>query len=53
MTCGPWRADLDRDEVIARLRSSADKLRGEPKLKANAEKNWYIVYGDPLPAGNP
>src|SRR3954468_7575306 len=41
---------LDRNEATSRLRSSADKLLGEPQLKANAEKNWYIVYGDAFPA---
>jgi hypothetical protein len=46
-------SQLDRNEIVARLRSSAPKLLGEPKLKANAEKNWYIVYGDQLPVANP
>jgi len=44
---------LARNEIIDRLHTSAGRLLAEPQLKANAEKNWYIVFGNELPAANP
>jgi hypothetical protein len=41
---------LDKDEFRRRLLQSGSALRAEPKLGAAAETNWYILYGEPLPA---
>jgi hypothetical protein len=40
---------LDRSAIVDRLSSSANTLAADPTLKANAENNWYIVYGQQLP----
>ncbi len=42
--------NFDKEKVATRLRDSGKTLRGEPDLAVNAEKNWYIVYGDSLPS---
>ncbi len=39
-----------RDEIVDRIKSSAAPLFAEPKFRENAEKNWYILFGDKLPA---
>ena len=41
---------LNKTEIIDRLRSSALLLLREPGLAQNATKNWYILFGEPLPA---
>jgi hypothetical protein len=40
---------LDKPRIETRLRESGTSLLGEPKLAANAARNWYILYGEPLP----
>jgi hypothetical protein len=39
---------LDRSTIDGRLRSTCASLLAESLLKANAERNWYIVFGDSL-----
>jgi hypothetical protein len=41
---------LDRSTVEARLRNNCTSLLGESSRRANADRNWYIVFGDQLPA---
>lgn len=41
---------LDRTTIESRLLRSASSLKADPNLAANATRNWYILYGDPLPA---
>jgi hypothetical protein len=40
---------LDRAALETRLRESTGALRGEAKLREAAEKNWYVLFGQPLP----
>ncbi len=40
---------LDKAALADRLRTSARALLDEPPLRQNAQTNWYIVYGEPLP----
>jgi Nucleotidyltransferase of unknown function (DUF6036) len=40
---------LDKTQIVDRLRSAAQKLAAEPLLRSQAEKNWYILFGEPLP----
>ncbi len=40
---------LQRPLIEERLRSSALTLLADPLLRTDAEKNWYILFGDPLP----
>jgi len=40
---------FDNSKVVERLRSSAGALRNEQKLAADAQRNWYILFGEPLP----
>jgi hypothetical protein len=41
---------LDRDTFIRRIRETTGSFRADPKLLASAEKNWFILFGEPLPA---
>jgi uncharacterized nucleotidyltransferase DUF6036 len=41
---------LDKQAVRSRLRTSAGALLAEPQLAEQARENWYIVYGEELPA---
>ncbi len=40
----------DKTALVDRLKSYCGGLLGEAKLHKNAEQNWYIVFGEPLPA---
>jgi hypothetical protein len=40
---------LDRAIVETRLNNYCASLLGESSLRANADRNWYIVFGDRLP----
>jgi hypothetical protein len=47
---------LNRETILERLQATTAALMAEPLLRQNAEKNWYILYGEPLPgppAGSP
>lgn len=41
---------LDRETLLRRLRETTAGFRADPKLLASAEKNWFILFGEPLPA---
>ena len=41
---------LDRSTIETRLRAGAAALLAQPTLADNARRNWYIVFGDALPA---
>jgi hypothetical protein len=40
---------IDNQMLTQRLLVSAVSLANEPALRQNAEKNWFIVFGKPLP----
>jgi hypothetical protein len=46
MLCG----SLDRSAIVERLRASAGALLADPGLRADAQRNWYILFGEDLPA---
>ncbi len=41
---------VDKQTLESRLQRSAGPLLGQPLLAQSARRNWYIVYGEPLPA---
>lgn len=41
---------LDREVIQRRLRESCTSFLSDPDLRAHAERNWYVLTGDPLPA---
>lgn len=41
---------LDKETIVRRLRDTTQDLRTAPSLCEKAEQNWYIIYGEPLPA---
>jgi hypothetical protein len=41
---------LDREILVRRLQDTTAKLREEPQLREAAERNWYILCGEALPA---
>lgn len=41
---------LDKETLTQRLRDTAAPLASDPALRPNAEQNWYILYGEPLPS---
>jgi len=41
---------LDKSAITRLLLDCGQSLRGEPELEKQAEKNWYVLYGEPLPA---
>jgi hypothetical protein len=40
---------IDKPSVIQVLLEDGQSLLGEPDGRTQAEKNWYIVFGEPLP----
>lgn len=40
---------IDKQAFVDRLRLAGQSHLAEPALRQNAEKNWYILYGEPLP----
>jgi hypothetical protein len=40
---------FDRVALVRRLGDTTTAFRADPKLLAAAEKNWFIVFGEPLP----
>jgi uncharacterized nucleotidyltransferase DUF6036 len=42
---------LDKRKIESRIISCARGLRENAQLAKNAETNWYVLYGEPLPAG--
>jgi hypothetical protein len=41
--------ELDKDTIARRVKDTTQALQADPSLRAQAEQNWYIVYGEPLP----
>ena len=44
---------LDKKKIESRLLSSAGGLRANAELAKDAETNWYVLYGEPLPTAGP
>jgi len=40
---------LSKDTFVRRFKSSADRLLADEQLRRQAEHNWYILFGEPLP----
>ncbi len=40
---------LDKADLVRRLRTDAVRLAGEERLRQAAATNWYIVFGEALP----
>jgi hypothetical protein len=40
---------LERDALVKRFRDTTASMLASESLRQCAEKNWYIVYGEPLP----
>jgi hypothetical protein len=48
------KTKIDRQRLEKQLQATSDKLIKEKDLKSNAEKNWYILFGEDLPqSANP
>jgi hypothetical protein len=43
------KPQMDKEILMDRLRNTCADIRAAPKLAGKAEKNWYILYGEPLP----
>ncbi len=43
---------IDRLIVTQRLGDSCTGLLGEPELRQNADRNWYVLTGEALPLGS-
>jgi hypothetical protein len=41
---------FDKSVIADRLRHSAHSLLGDSTLRADAERNWYVLFGEPLPS---
>lgn len=44
------RTHFERSTLADRLNATTLAFLSEPVLHENAERNWYILYGEPLPA---
>jgi Nucleotidyltransferase of unknown function (DUF6036) len=42
---------LDKETLIRRFRETTAPLRSDAKFRQNAQKNWYILFGESLPEG--
>jgi hypothetical protein len=40
---------LDKSQISRRLRDSAAALVSDSNLKSQATRNWYVLWGEPLP----
>ena len=40
---------LDRATIRERLSKTTSPFRADPRLLKAAERNWYVLTGDPLP----
>lgn len=41
---------LNKDTIVERLRENTASILASESLRQCGEKNWYIVYGEPLPS---
>jgi hypothetical protein len=44
------RPTLDKARLVSRLQSSTNAFRADPRLRAAAEQNWFVLFGEALPA---
>jgi hypothetical protein len=44
------KGQLDGAILARRLRDTTAALRSDPKLLKNAERNWYVLFGESLPS---
>ena len=44
------RAGLDKSLLVSRLLGTTISLRSDSRLRANAEQNWFILFGETLPS---
>lgn len=42
--------NIDKEVLIRKLKDTTQSMLVAPGLREKAEKNWYILYGEPLPA---
>jgi hypothetical protein len=40
---------LEKATIVQRLHDTTQAMQGDPRLRQQAEKNWYILYGDSFP----
>ncbi len=43
------KPQIDKEIVIRKLKDTMAPMLAVPALREKAEKNWYILYGEPLP----
>ena len=41
---------LDKDILVRMLLGDTASMLASSELKARAEKNWYVLFGEPLPS---
>ena len=41
---------LDREMLVRRLRETTASFRADTALLDAATRNWYVLFGEPLPA---
>ena len=41
---------VDREVLLRRLKESCHSFLAEAALRAHAERNWYVLTGEALPA---
>jgi hypothetical protein len=41
---------FEKSNIVERFRDSARSMMGEQRFAEQARRNWYILYGEPLPA---
>ena len=42
---------LEKDVLAGRMMQACSSMLTAPDLRQQAEQNWYIIYGQPLPSG--
>ena len=40
---------LDKDRLVRLFGDTTAALRAEPKLRTAADRNWFVLFGEPLP----
>ncbi len=43
------KRQFEKEELVKRLETSCTIMLQDPGLKANAETNWYVLFGEKLP----
>jgi hypothetical protein len=41
---------LDKETLVCKLKETTQSMLAAPDLRERAEHNWYILFGEPLPA---